>query len=185
MTTITPINQSNRNGDVLKRGVVWGISAGIIFAVFEMVMNMFLGQSFLGPLRMISSIALGAQALDPGYSILTAGAVGLIIHVILSAVYGVIFVRLLGLIKRFNTPLNTRMLFGLLFGLALWVVNFLIIAPVAFPQFTEMNQFWNGFVAHTFVFGAALGIFATVSKPITAASVTRIETVSDRKKRAA
>ena len=133
---------------------------------------------------MISSIALGAQALDPGYSIITAGAVGLIIHVILSAVYGVIFVSLLGLIKRFNAPLNTRMIFGLLFGLALWIINFLIIAPLAFPQFTEMNQFWNGFVAHTFVFGAALGIFATVSKEITAASITRTETVSEQQKRA-
>ncbi len=46
MTTITTINQLQTNGDVLKRSVAWGVSAGIVFALFEMAMNPILGQSF-------------------------------------------------------------------------------------------------------------------------------------------
>lgn len=179
MTDMTKNRLLNMGSGAIKRGVFWGVGAGIIFALFEMVMNTMFGQPFFGPLRMISSIALGAEAIDPGYSMIVAGAVGLIVHAFLSAVYGVIFVGLVGLTKRFNTPMNTRLFVGPLFGLALWVVNFLIIAPIAFPQFTEVNQFWSGFVAHTFVFGTALGIFSNVEKPISEVSVTRVGSVSE------
>ena len=55
-------------------GIVAGIVAGVIFALAEKVMNAMLGEPFLGPLRLISSIGLGTQALSPGYSMAAAGA---------------------------------------------------------------------------------------------------------------
>lgn len=43
------------------------------------------------------------------------------------------------------------------FGFALWIVNFYVIAPVAFPWFTQSPPVLQ-FVAHTFFFGTALGL---------------------------
>ena len=42
-------------------------------------------------------------------------------------------------------------------GLLLWLVNFYVIAPVAFPWFTMANQVVQ-FFAHTIFFGAAFGL---------------------------
>ena len=47
------------------------------------------------------------------------------------------------------------------YGLLLWLVNFYVIVRVAgwdwFPD--GADQFWQGFVAHTFIFGTLLGIY--------------------------
>jgi hypothetical protein len=45
----------------------------------------------------------------------------------------------------------------------LWLVNFCIIVPTVFPQFSQFNQFWNGFVAHSVFYGAVLGLFTALS----------------------
>ncbi len=51
------------------------------------------------------------------------------------------------------------------YGLLLWLVNFYLIARVAgwdwFPD--GADQFWQGFIAHTFVFGSLLGIYLTIA----------------------
>jgi hypothetical protein len=41
---------------------------------------------------MIGGIALGEQALDPSFSLLVAGAAGVAVHMVLSIVYGAVFV---------------------------------------------------------------------------------------------
>ena len=124
-----------------------------------MLMNVILGEPFLGPLRLISSIVLGTEALQPSYPIVTAGLVGLIVHMILSMIYGLIFVYILKWIGQLHVSTGLLLLYGSLFGLLLWLVNFMVIAPAAFPQFTQVNQLWNGFVAHTFFYGTVLGAY--------------------------
>ena len=44
-----------------------------------------------------------------------------------------------------------------LFGLLLWIVNFYAISPVAFPWFGMANPIVQ-FLAHTFFYGATLGL---------------------------
>lgn len=91
--------------------------------------------------------------------------VGLIIHMILSAIYGVIFVYLLFYARHLTTSTGLLLVYGSLFGLVLWVINFLVIAPIAFPQFTQVDQFWNGFLAHTFFYGTVLGAYVAMVRP--------------------
>jgi len=43
-----------------------------------------------------------------------------------------------------------------LYGLALWLVNFYVVAPVAFEWFQDADTLVQ-FVAHTFLFGTLLG----------------------------
>lgn len=147
------------------QGVEGGILSGIIFALAEMILNALMGKPFFGPLRLIGSIVLGQQALMPSYSIISAAVVGLVVHMIMSMTFGLIFVYLLAVLKQIQAPTGLLLAYGWLFGLALWVVNFLILAPVLFPQFTRVNQFWNGFFAHTFFFGTMIGGYVSIAKP--------------------
>jgi hypothetical protein len=138
----------------LRQGAMFGIAAGLVFAAFEMVASAALmgAGAFFMPLRMIGAIALGSAALDPSYPLAFAGLAGLVVHVALSVIYGMIFAVIVG-------GLRSRMwdtVLGGLFGLFLWVFNFYVVAPRAFPWFLESNPFVQ-FVAHTFFFGAVLG----------------------------
>lgn len=170
-TLVTPWATS----ELVTHGIIGGIVAGIIFALAEMIISVATGGPFFGPLRLISSIALGVEAVDPSYPFLTAGLVGLIVHVLLSALYGVIFVSLLAANKQLQASTGLLLLYGSVFGLLLWVVNFLVIAPAAFPQFTEVNQFLNGFLAHTFFYGTVLGAYVANTLSNRTAITTRVE----------
>lgn len=161
----TNIKSEVRVGTLIKHGIGYGILAGTIFAMGEMFINLFMGKEFFGPLRLIGSMVLGTQALMPTYSLLIAGIVGLIVHMMMSAIFGLIFFVLLTIFKQRSASILGLMISGSIYGLVLWVVNFLIIAPMLFPQFGMASQFWNGFIAHTFLFGGIIGLFAAVAKP--------------------
>lgn len=140
----------------LKHGAIAGIVAGLVFAAFEMTASAFMmgADAFFMPLRMIGAIALGPEALDPAYSLLSASVAGVLVHMGLSIIYGLLF-------GEASTVLRGPAAFiglGSVFGLALWLVNFYLIAPVAFPWFLDASPVVQ-FVAHTFFFGAILGWF--------------------------
>ncbi|WP_047866505.1 hypothetical protein [Rubrobacter aplysinae] len=144
-------------------GAAAGAIAGIVFIVFEMIMAGLSGPSPFGPLRLISAIVLGQGALPPAPTIGLPAAiiVGLIVHFVLATVFGVIFGAILGgLSSRVGALAGSR---GALIGAAtaggllLWIVNFFVIAPIAFPWFTMANQVVQ-FFAHTFFFGTAFGL---------------------------
>jgi uncharacterized membrane protein YagU involved in acid resistance len=167
MDTISSTNlkQEIKIGKIVRQGIGYGIVSGIIFAMGEMFINLFMGKDFFGPLRLIGSMVLGAQALMPSYSLLAAGIVGLMVHMMMSAIFGLIFFALLTVFKRRSASTPSLLVYGSIFGLLLWVVNFLILAPLFFPQFGMVSQLWNGFFAHTFLYGTMIGLFAALSKP--------------------
>lgn len=125
----------------------------------EMIVAALMGMGFFAPLRMISAIVLGEQALEPSYSLGAATIVGLIVHMILSAIYGLIY----GLAVSAWSLLHQRVwlvLVATLYGLLLWLVNFYVIAPIAFPWFGMADPVVQ-FIAHAFFFGTALGLLLT------------------------
>ncbi|TIP84365.1 MAG: hypothetical protein E5X60_31545, partial [Mesorhizobium sp.] len=85
----------------LQQGAVAGIVAGIVFAAFEMAASAFMmgAEAFFMPLRMIGAIALGPEALDPGYPLLTAGIAGVIVHLILAIAYGIVFGEIAAMLR--------------------------------------------------------------------------------------
>lgn len=158
--------QRQATGKLLQHGIVGGIVAGIVFAIVDMILAVVLmGAPFVAPLQMIGAIVLGPQAMDLTYPLGTAVITGALVHLVLSSIFGVIFVYLLAFTRQLNASTGVLLLYGSLFGLALWVVNFLIIAPIAFPWFAMIDQFWFGFVAHTFFFGTVLGGYVAAVRP--------------------
>jgi hypothetical protein len=150
-----PLTQSDMKWG-FQEGAVAGIVAGLVFAAFEMVASAFMvgTDAFFMPLRMIGAIALGPEALDPGYSLLTAGFAGVVVHLVLAVIYGLIFGAIAATLRGPGAFIGL----GSVFGFALWLINFYLIAPAAFPWFLEANPMIQ-FLAHTFFFGSVLGLW--------------------------
>jgi hypothetical protein len=138
----------------LAQGAIGGIVAGIIFATFEMIASaaMMGPNAFFMPLRMIGAIVLGPAALEPTYTLWSAGLAGVVVHMMLAVIYGGIFALVFGGLRSVWADIGV----GAAFGFALWLLNFYVIAPMAFPWFLEANPMVQ-FIAHTFFFGAVLG----------------------------
>ena len=131
----------------LVRGAVGGIAAGLVFAAVTMWFADSTGGTAEMPLRMISTIVKGDQAMAAGTTSPTLGGV---VHVVLSALFGMVFALA---VPRFRTN-GTVALAGTVYGLLLYVVNFLVLAPLVFTTFRMANQPFEVF-AHL-VFGTLL-----------------------------
>jgi hypothetical protein len=148
----------SKSGRWVLRGAALGIAAGGVFLMFEMIAAGIMGQSAFGPLRMIAAIVLGEGALpaQPSVGLAIVVPVALATHYALSAIYGAVFgvaVAEIGALRHDRVVLVGA---AAAFGLLLWLVNFYVIAPIAFPWFSMADPFVQ-LIAHTF-FGTALGL---------------------------
>lgn len=159
MGRLATVKERYPTWQLLLHGINAGLTAGLVFILVQMVINLALNRPFFEPLRLISTLGFGLEALDPGYSIVTASMIGLFIHLAVSAVYGIIFVFLITVTGQITAPTEKHLVYGTGYGLMLWVINFIIIAPLAYPQFGQLHPFWQGFVACTFFFGTLLGVY--------------------------
>ena len=150
--------------ELLLHGILGGLVAGIVFILAEMVMAVALGGNFLDPLRVIGSVTLSMFTYPPAFGLETTAIVALIAHFILSAIYGLIFTYFMAYTDQLGANAGLLLLYGMVFGFVLWLVNFLIIAPFAFPQFGMIDPFWQGFVAHTFFYGTVLGGYTAATR---------------------
>ncbi len=140
----------------IKYGIAGGIIAGIIFAISEMIMAVVLGMPAVAPLQMIGAIALGPTVLPPAEASASTLLAGVVVHTILSAVYGVVLALIVLGIPALRLSTGPVTGIGMVWGLILWLVNFYVISPGAFPWFGMANPIVQ-FIAHVFFFGGILG----------------------------
>jgi hypothetical protein len=132
---------------------IWaGVIAGAVFLILEMLLVwMVQGMSPWAPPRMMAAMVLGPGVLPPPADFsLMAVMTAMMVHFPLSIVYGLV----LGwAIHRLE--MGMALLVGAAFGLiAVYAVNFYLIAPMAFPWFVEARN-WISVLAHL-VFGVVL-----------------------------
>jgi hypothetical protein len=144
----------------LVQGAVGGIVAGVAFVAFEMASAWLLTGAVWTPLRMIGAIGLGPAALDPGYPLATAAAVGLVVHAALSVGFGALFGAVPASVPAVARSSGALLAAASAYGFALWAVNFHVLAPLFgwgwFPDRTNAPQ---QFLAHTVFFGTVLGFY--------------------------
>ncbi len=144
-----------------RAGLLGGLAAGIVFAMFEMLMALLLngsGAVFM-PLRMIGAIALGSSALMPSSSLLTAGGAGLVIHMLLSMLYGLVVAGVLALAPSLSRTRVSTVVAASVAGFGLWILNFFILAGLfGWSWFPDSQNVVVQFVAHTVMFGSVLGL---------------------------
>lgn len=151
--TLERFSQSYQQDKTDWSASLWaGIIAGVVFMMAEMLMVMiFLGQSPWGPPRMIAAMLLGRDVLPPpadfnALIMLVAMAIHFVLSVALGLILGWIVHRMSG---------TSALLIGIAFGLAIYFINFYLIAPIAFPWFTQAQN-WVSLFSHA-LFGLVLG----------------------------
>jgi len=111
-----------------------GVIAGVIDEALLWAAMLLQGMSPLAGAPMGAAVILGPGVLQ---SPPTAGivAASMAVHFGLSIVYGLILAALIGRSSR-----GAGLLTGLVFGLAVWWVNYFLIAPAAFPWFVPLRS---------------------------------------------
>lgn len=151
------MNRTTRRG--MKEGIGLGIVAAIVFALAEVVVAAITTGSPLMPFRMFASVVMGSSALEPAATgIGTAFVVGSLVHLALGALFGLAYGLFnAALSTETQTSMTREAIIGLSFGIALWLVNFHIIARAVFPWFLDTNQATQ-MLLHALFYGLPLGV---------------------------
>lgn len=148
---------AREGGRTVSVGVGLGIAAGVVFGLIEMVASAMMGMSPLAPLRMFASVVLGQSALQTA-AVGSTALVGVIVHLALSGIYGALYALAVGRLGAdTRTSIGTQAMLGIVYGVALWFVNFQIIAGVAYPWFATAPQGLQ-LILHALAFGLPLGL---------------------------
>jgi hypothetical protein len=132
-------------GDLFTRGAVAGITAGFVFLLANMAYATTQGKPSLAPFMDISTIFHGTDqpaSMTPTLDMLATGAV---VHISLSIAFGVVFALLVGVLAPLARNWLVLAAAGVLYGLALYVVNFQILGNTIFEWFTNPQGPNQGF----------------------------------------
>jgi uncharacterized membrane protein YagU involved in acid resistance len=148
----------------VKQGIIGGVIAGITFVLAEMIGSAVVaGNPFIMPLKAMASVPIGTP--PPEIPTGTAIPVGLIFHMLLSIVLGIIFALIVTNVAALRSSPTVLVIAASVYGIIVWLVNFYILAPlIGRPWFTEIPPVPQ-FVYHTFFFGTVLGLYLAWALP--------------------
>jgi hypothetical protein len=146
-------------------GALTGVLAGLVFALFQVIMT----AAGLGPplselTEMVEGLTFGGGSGSisaPGIAAPEMAIAGLT-HLVLSAIYGAVFGAVASKVGALRNNRIALIGAATVFGLLIWIVNFYVIAPVAFPWFAQTNAVVQ-FFAHTLFYGTVLGLLLEVT----------------------
>jgi hypothetical protein len=157
---------------LLIRGAVAGMVAGMVMAMFAMLASVtYQHHGFFTPLLHISALVGSPDAMMTSVSQAMAGhhfwisvgpaALGLMIHMVTGAAYGMVFVLIAQRLRR-----SQVIPAGMVYGLAVFVVSSFVGLPVAArltaagPVISNMAKMvgWSTFAVEHLMFGAVLGV---------------------------
>jgi hypothetical protein len=150
-------------------GVRAGLVAGLVLGLIEIALSTVLrGDPWL-PFDFAAAIVVGPEALDSRFPVSASVALGVVIHVMLSAVLGVVFLAGLALTFQLSARPWLMLLYGAAFAVMVWEVNFLALLPLIAPklrgQLDLATQVWNGVLSYCLVYGPTLAAYVIWVRP--------------------
>ena len=144
-------------------GALAGVLAGLVFALFQVIMAAAgIGSPLSELIEMVEGVTtFGGAASAPGIAAPELAIAGLT-HLVLSAIYGAVFGAVASKVGALRNNRIALIGAATVFGLLIWIVNFFVIAPVAFPWFAQTNAVVQ-FFAHTLFYGTVLGLLLEVT----------------------
>lgn len=146
-----------------------GLLAGLALGVVEITASAVLrGDPWL-PFDFATAIIVGLEALAPAFSLPASVALGSVLHVLLSIVFGAVFLGGLALTFQLSARPWLMLVYGMLFGVTMWEVNFLAVLPVIAPELTGRldlaTQLWSGILSYSLIYGPVLGAYVIWLRP--------------------
>jgi hypothetical protein len=149
--------------EVAIHGARAGLLAGATLGLVEIAASTMLRHSPRLPFDFAAAIVVGPEALLPAFPLAASLALGTVLHVLLSITFGVAFLGGLALTFQLSARPLLMVLYGMLFGVAVWEINFLAILPAIAPELTGRldlaTQLWNGIVSYSLVYGPVLATY--------------------------
>jgi hypothetical protein len=139
--------------DWVAHGLIGGIGAGMMMAMAAMIWMWSTGDGFFQPLNIIASSIMGEGVVTGQFQIAPA-IIGAMIHLVLSAVFGLLFSWL---IAKTALPSGAIVAAGIAFGLALWVINVVVIDATFIPAGFDVMPLTLQVVSHV-VYGFFIGL---------------------------
>jgi hypothetical protein len=150
-------------------GALAGLLAGLALGVVEIGASFVLRADPWMPFDFAAAILVGPDALAPTFPLAASLTLGIVIHVLLSLVFGVVFVAGLALTFQLSARPWLILVYGMLFGVTVWEVNFLAVLPVIAPELTGRldlaTQVWNGILSYCLVYGPTLAAYVIQVRP--------------------
>ncbi len=155
--------------EVVRYGTSAGLLAGFALGFVEIVVSTALrGDPWL-PFDFAVAIVIGPEALAPAFPVAAAVALGTVIHLLLSVLFGVVFLSALALTFQLSARSWLIILYGVLFALIVWEVNFLAVLPLVAPtlrgRLDLLTQLWNGIASYSLVYGPVLAAYVIWVRP--------------------
>ncbi|WP_426756070.1 hypothetical protein [Myxococcus sp. Y35] len=145
-------------------GLLFGMAAGVVLALAEVVLAVAAGDSPMRPVRMSAGVVLGPPAFTAQVSDGTALLLGVGVHLVISAVVGLFYSVLDALLPpdgRGRWEFQSAV--GMLYGLFVWLVNFQFVGRGSYPWFTDVPQFPQ-LLLHAVFLGLPLAMLFTAAE---------------------
>jgi hypothetical protein len=146
-------------------GLIAGLGLGFIAIVASTVLR---GDPWL-PFDFAAAIVVGREALAPTFPSAASLALGTVIHLLLSVLFGVTFLTALALTFQLSARPPLLLLYGVLFAFLVWEVNFLAVLPAIAPDLRGRvdlaTHLWNGVLSYSLVYGPLLALYVIFVRP--------------------
>jgi hypothetical protein len=146
-------------------GLLAGVGLGVVEVIASMVLR---GDPWL-PFDFAAAVAVGPEALVPTFPVAASLALGTVMHILLSVFFGVTFLSALALTFQLSARPGLLLVYGVVFALAVWEVNFMAVLPVIAPglrgRIDLAMQLWNGLVSYSLVYGPLLAGYVIAVRP--------------------
>ena len=141
----------------VKAGLVGGVVAGVLLLALEVVLNS--TTDVLAPFRMLASVFLAEAAMSESAPVGTVVLVGLLDNALVSGFWGLVFGLALAC-RRNGWTSGGVVTLGILFGAAVWLLDFYLFAPLFWPWIHQLSSV-SLFIGHAFFFGLPLGVWVS------------------------
>ena len=155
--------------EVAIHGTRAGLLAGVALGLVEIVASTVLRDDPWLPFDFAAALIVGPEALAPAFPLAASLALGTVLHVLLSIVFGMAFIGGLALTFQLSARPSLMFLYGMWFGVTVWEVNFLDVLPVIASKLTVRldlaTQLWNGVLSYSLVYGPVLAAYVICVRP--------------------
>jgi hypothetical protein len=155
--------------ELVSHGMAAGLLAGAGLGVVEVIASTVLrGDPWL-PFDFAAAVVVGPEALAPTFPVAASLALGTVMHTLLSVFFGVTFLSALALTFQLSARPGLLLVYGVVFALAVWEVNFMAVLPVIAPglrgRIDLATQLWNGLVSYSLAYGPLLAVYVIAVRP--------------------
>ncbi len=152
-------------GKFVVNGAIAGIIAGVVMAMYAMMASVtFLHQGFFTPLYGIAAPIVGKQAMETSmgqsfYFTLGPAMIGLVIHMMVSAVFGIIY----GFAARaLHIAGFVSVAAGMMYGVVILLVMSFVVLPIIGSGSMPSTIGWPSFTVEHLMYGVAIGLWPLI-----------------------